>query len=69
MSDKNKDKSIKEGFGGMNPGQGKLFPAVPERNFDLIAKQQRERKAKDQAKKQADALKAAEDKNKENNNG
>lgn len=60
-NNKNNDKRIKEGWGGIDPGQGNLFPKFPEKDYKAIAKRERELKEKIKLREEAERKKKEED--------
>ena len=57
------DDKIKTGWGGINPGQGKLFPSFPEKDYKAIV--EREKALKEKIRLREEAAR----KNKEEGNG
>ena len=44
-------KKLKEGWGGIDPGQGRLFEKMPDKDYKGIAAKEKARKARDLARK------------------
>lgn len=58
-----KDDNIKTGWGGIDPGQGKLFPKFPEKDYKAIAERERALKEKIRLREEAARKKKEEEDN------